>query len=310
MEKNTDRILWVVLILSISVGLGLIYLNHSPRIMSEVKNTIGSIVDKVDGGSDSNLANEDDNSPFTYQYDTNAKTAIITGYKSTSGNNLPANLEIPAYNKHNGVKYTVTSIGEKAFYRVSAPAQGVKVTLPDTIKTIGISAFFGDSLTSINLPEGLVYIGDDAFSNNKLTNVTIPSTLATIGAYAFSSNAALTSVDMSNATHLTSIQNHAFGFNSKLASLRLPLNGKLSSIEGYSFCLTGLSKVEIPASVMKIGYQAFWHVAKGASVVIHSPKGAITYAVDYHGKAKSTTPAPLTFSDGSNSPLTPTYVTD
>ena len=307
MEHNTDRILWTVLILSIGVALFVIFKPATNQLLGQTTEKIQDVVNNVNGNKNDSSSNEsinslvdkDDNSPFTYQYDTNAKTATITGYNLKSGDDLPVDLKIPAYKEYNGVKYTVTSIGDYAFQAVSAPSQGISVTLPDTIKTIGNMAFQCEPVTSINLPEGLVSINDFAFSGDKLTNVTIPSTLETIGTAAFCSNATLTSVDMSNATSLTSISDKAFGENQKLASLKLPLNGKLNSIGGWSFYKTALSKIEIPASVTKIGYKAFCGTAKGASVIIHSPNGSITYVVDLQGTT-STTPSPLTFAETDN----------
>lgn len=79
-------------------------------------------------------------------------------------------------------------------------------------------------------------------------------------------------------------------------------------IEDFSFYATALTKIEIPASVTKIGYGAFRYITKEASVLIHSSKDTIKYDADGYGTT-STTPGPLTFYNWYN-PITPTYVTD
>lgn len=60
------------------------------------------------------------------------------------------------------------------------------LTLPESLKTIGSSAFSSTGLTSLVLNEGLTTIGSSAFSNCKsLSSVKLPSTLTSIGSSAF-----------------------------------------------------------------------------------------------------------------------------
>ena len=77
----------------------------------------------------------------------------------------------------------VTEIGENAFYCSYLKT----VSLPSTLKTIGVGAFYGCFyLEDIVLPEGLERIETDAFMHcNKISDITLPDSLTYIGDKAF-----------------------------------------------------------------------------------------------------------------------------
>ncbi|MBR5830073.1 MAG: leucine-rich repeat domain-containing protein, partial [Tidjanibacter sp.] len=78
---------------------------------------------------------------------------------------------------------SVTSIGESAFFGCSSLAS---ITIPDGVTSIKEDAFRGcDNLASINIPEGVTEIGDYAFGITKLTSVTLPESLTSLGYIAF-----------------------------------------------------------------------------------------------------------------------------
>ena len=72
---------------------------------------------------------------------------------------------------------------------------GCKSTvIPQSVTSIGASAFIGSSIASIAIPNSITSIGTWAFMNcTKLTSVTLPKSVTTIGEYAFA-NSGLTSV--------------------------------------------------------------------------------------------------------------------
>jgi len=87
----------------------------------------------------------------------------------------------------------------------------VTYTIPNTVTSIGILAFFGcDNLTDIAISSGVTNIGNGAFAEcASLTNITLPKNVASIGMYAFNGCASLESINMP--ANLTSIGEEAFG---------------------------------------------------------------------------------------------------
>ena len=59
------------------------------------------------------------------------------------------------------------------------------ITIPQSVKNIVDTAFYGSGLTSVTLPDGLTKIGDRAFYGTKISSVSIPESVETIGKNAF-----------------------------------------------------------------------------------------------------------------------------
>lgn len=77
----------------------------------------------------------------------------------------------------------VTVINDYAFYDNTSVE---KVTLPSTVKRVGVEAFcYCSELTEVVINEGLEVIDYYAFYSSGITNITLPSTLTTIGERAF-----------------------------------------------------------------------------------------------------------------------------
>jgi len=109
--------------------------------------------------------------------------------------------------EYDSVTYTVTSIGEKAFYECS---DLVRVKIPDSVTNIGNYAFAGCTrLTDIIIPDSVISINTGAFQNCAgLTNVVIGNGVNTIESYAFCNCTGLTSITIPET--VTTISSAAF----------------------------------------------------------------------------------------------------
>ena len=211
---------------------------------------------------------------------------------------------IPAEVTYDGGTYSVTTLGERAFYdcddlvsvdmpsvtaigeRAFASCNALTSVSMPSVTAIGEKAFYWCSaLTSVSMPE-VTTISDYAFNDcDALTSVSMPSVTA-IGERAFASCNALTSVSMPK---VTAIGNYAFGYCYALTSVEMPEvttigNGAfyhcdaLASAsmpeattvgkEAFRYCYA-LTSLDIPASITIIGDAAFGNCDNLASVYCH-----------------------------------------
>lgn len=96
---------------------------------------------------------------LTYRYATGPKTATVIACEFEQ----MTDVIIPEKVEFDGVRYTVTSIGKRAFYQAY---QLKTITMPKTLKTIEENAFYNcANLVRVDLPSTLTRIDDEAFSN-------------------------------------------------------------------------------------------------------------------------------------------------
>ena len=191
-----------------------------------------------------------------YNFDESTQTASVTnksgGYSSGS-NSYSGSITIPSTVAYNGTSYSVTSIGDYAFYSCSVLTS---ITIPNSVTSIGNSTFYRcDGLTNITIPNSVTSIGELAFCNcNDLTSINIPNSVTSIGDRAFDGCTGLTSVTIPNS--VTSIGEQAFYGCTGLTSVTIP--NSVTSIGGYAFhkC-SGLTSITIPNSVTTIESNTF-----------------------------------------------------
>ncbi len=177
------------------------------------------------------------------------KTCEVAGCTS----NL-STVVIPSTVVNNGTTYTVTSIGNSAFYWCSGLTS---VEIPSSVTSIGDEAFYGCSgLTAIQIPSSVTSIGEWAFYRcSGLAAVEIPSSVTSIGNYAFSGCSGLTAIEIPSS--VTSIGERAFYWCSGLTSVEIPNSVTSIGNSAFYWC-SGLTSVEIPSSVTSIGDEAFY----------------------------------------------------
>ena len=159
--------------------------------------------------------------------DATNKTVEVT-YKA--GCSYAGCVVIPESVTYNDDTYSVTSIGNTAFYECT-------------------------ELTSIVIPNSVTSIGNLAFDECiGLTSIVIPNSVTDIGTAAFQECSGLTSIVIGN--KVKSIGNSAFSGCSSLTSIVIP--NSVTSIGEYAFqkC-SGLTSIVIGNSVTSIGFYAF-----------------------------------------------------
>ena len=139
-----------------------------------------------------------------------------------------------------------------------APAGLTEYTVPDSVTTIGGSAFSGcSSLTSVTIPDSVAIIGWYAFSGcSSLTSVTIPDSVTTIEAFAFDDCSSLTSVTIPDG--VTEIGDLAFYGCSSLTSVTI--GDSVTTIGEGAFCgCRSLTSVYCKATTPPhVGAYVFW----------------------------------------------------
>ncbi len=197
-----------------------------------------------------------------------------SGYTKPVGN-----LSIPSSVTNNGITYSVTSIGENAFFECS---ELTSITIPSSVTSIGGNPFIDSGLTSIiveqgntvydsrdncnaiietqtnklivgcmntTIPNSVTSIGAAFDRCNGLTSVTIPNSVTSIGDCAFQGCEGLTSVTIPNS--VTSIGSAAFNGCWSLTSVTIPNSVTFIGDAAFSYC-SRLTEIAIPESVMHI----------------------------------------------------------
>lgn len=174
----------------------------------------------------------------------NNTVALVQAEKKKDRYNDPSYI-IPATVSYNGQTYTVTEIGAEAFKK----SKLTSITLPSSLKYIATNAFASSDLNSIVFPESLKAIGDMAYLNCRdLRSATFNEGLEEVG-------------------------NSAFYFTS-LSAIILPSTVKRIYEEAFGSTLNTVQELSIPASLNKIGKNAF--MIYGKSVTFSNYDGLIT----------------------------------
>jgi len=160
-------------------------------------------------------------------YKLKGQNATVTYSEANVLKRIPytGNIILPNDIKYEGKTYTVTSIGDSAFWRCS---DLISVSIPNSVTSIGKDSFYNCSkLTSAKIPDNLVSIDWGAFEGcEKLTSIIIPHSVTSIGKRAFAFCSGITSVIIPNSVSFLGEGTFAYctGLKDIYAMHKMPLN--------------------------------------------------------------------------------------
>lgn len=183
-------------------------------------------------------------------------------------------VKIPESVTNNGITYSVTSIGDMAFY---GSYNLNLISIPSSVIYIGSEAFDQcTGLTDFTLPPNLIYIGGGAFAGcEEITSITIPSSVNYIGRGAFNGCYNLSSIKVEQGNTIYDSRNDCNAIiNTQknelicgCSSTVIPNNVISIGEEAFEDC-EGLTSITIPNSVINIGEEAFSGCEGLASITI------------------------------------------
>ena len=150
-------------------------------------------------------------------------------------------------------------------------------TIPNGVTSIADDAFeYCSRLSGVTIPNTVTSIGIWAFFSSGLTNATIPASVTNIGYLAFAGFGPLTNITVAG-DNLNYASAGGILFNKAMTTLvqcpplltgSYTIPNSVTNIGDYAFIYSRLSSVTIPNSVIGIGVESFWNVGNLTTVAI------------------------------------------
>ena len=197
---------------------------------------------------------------FVYNYD-----SVLGGVKITGYNGKAQEIRIPAELDGNPVKQVSLKKSNITYIELPDSVTEIKfegcsslteITIPDSVRTIGISAFKEcSSLTEITIPDSVTWINKSAFQGcSSLIKITIPDGVKGIDECAFQDCSSLSEVTISDS--VTEIGVLAFVGCSSLTKITIPNSVTRIGMGAFSGC-SSLTQITIPDGITVIGESTF-----------------------------------------------------
>lgn len=198
---------------------------------------------------------------------------VISGEAIVLSHVSGAEVTIPERVEWDGSKYTVTRMGDRAFY-------GADVTLvhmPDSIRVIGVRAFYlCDKMVDANIPGSIEVVCDEAFREcaklqnvdlhgvrflgfesfrmcYSMTEVRVPDSTTDVRGGAFYVCSSMESVSLGRSVDL--IDERVFGYTSSLNEFSF--DGTVAEVRQSAFYRSAITSINLP-DVTNIGDMAFY----------------------------------------------------
>jgi len=166
---------------------------------------------------------------------------------------VKGDITLPAMVAYDGVKYTVTQIGQRAFLDYTGISS---VTLPKTLSQIEKEAFAGcTSLNTINTPQPLSVIGDYAFDGcSRLKAFSLEASISELGEGAFRGCASLEELVFTPT--MTEIPDELCNGCTCLKEISLPSTIMRVGASAFEGCISARA-IKIDRSLQNVGARAF-----------------------------------------------------
>jgi hypothetical protein len=229
---------------------------------------------------------------FLWWYTENSTTCELVSYSGSATHVVIPSVARQTENGQLIAQYTVTAIWDNAFNGYNRLDS---VTIPNTVKSIGSSAFARCPLTSVTIPNSVTYIGNFAFREcANLASVIIGDSVTTIGEEAFAGCSSLTAIALPGS--ITTIGSNVFKDCRELAEVTVHWATPLA-IEANTFTNVNLyeATLHVPAGTENIYREAsvwkdFGSIVGDVSVDYSSEFEVVDgVLIKYHGQREHVT---------------------